>query len=113
MVLYEERNTMKLGLRVWILLIVLFLSALAIIPLNVFEKGVLIRSVEANSSAFEQGLRQGQIISSIDGKEVSNFEDFSLILSQKNYSNESIKTIISTDQGEFILFSNNKYKNWN
>src|SRR3972149_8687085 len=106
MVLYEERNTMKLGLRVWILLIVLFLSALAIIPLNVFEKGVLIRSVEANSSAFEQGLRQGQIISSIDGKEVSNFEDFSLILSQKNYSNESIKTIIPTDQGEFILFSN-------
>ena len=106
MVLYEERNTMKLGLRVWILLIVLFLSALAIIPLNVFEKGVLIRSVEANSSTFEQGLRQGQIISSIDGKEVSNFEDFSLILSQKNYSNESIKTIISTDQGEFILFSN-------
>ena len=97
---------MKIGLRVWILLIVLFLAILAIAPWQAFEKGVVIKSVEPNSTAFEQGLRQGQIISAIDGKEVKTFEDFSLVLSQKNYSNESIKTTILTKEGEFILFSN-------
>src|SRR3990172_1079689 len=97
---------MKLGLRIWMLIIVLFLAVLAIAPWKALETGALIRSVELNSSAFEQGLRQGQIISSIDGKEVKSFEDFSVILSQKNYSGENIKTIITTNQGEFILFSN-------
>jgi membrane-associated protease RseP (regulator of RpoE activity) len=97
---------MKIGLRVWILIIVLFLAALAIIPLNIFEKGVLVKSVELNSTAFESGLRQNQIITSIDGETISNFEDYSAIMSQKNYSNESIKTVVSTDNGEFILFSN-------
>ena len=106
MVLHEKGNTMKISLRVWILIIVLFLSALAIAPWKSLEQGVLIRSVELNSSAFNQGLRQGQIISSMDGKEINNLEDFSAILSQKNYLNESIKTTILTDQGEFILFSN-------
>ena len=96
---------MKIGLRIWILIIVLVLSLLAIQPWKSFEKGVLVKSVELNSSAFESGLRQGQIISSIDGKEVNNLDDFSKIMSGKNYSTGNIKTIISTNQGEFILFS--------
>lgn len=97
---------MKIGLRVWILMTVLFLALLAIAPWKALENGALIKSVEANSSAFESGLRQGQIISSIDGQEISNFEDFSRIISQKNYSGENIKTTVLTNQGEFILFSN-------
>ncbi|MFH1310938.1 MAG: hypothetical protein ABIH65_00850 [Nanoarchaeota archaeon] len=96
---------MKIGIRVWILIIVLFLSLLVIAPWKSFEKGVLIKSVEINSSAFDQGLRQGQIISSIDGQKINTLDDFSEIMSEKNYLNNSIKTIILTDQGEFILFS--------
>lgn len=96
---------MKIGLRIWILIIVLVLSLLAIQPWKSFETGVLVKSVELNSSAFESGLRQGQIISSIDGKEVSNLDVFSEVMSGKNYSTGNIKTIISTNQGEFILFS--------
>ncbi|MEK6829952.1 MAG: PDZ domain-containing protein [Nanoarchaeota archaeon] len=97
---------MKLGLRIWILIIVLLLSLLSISPWKAFEKGVLIKSVEANSSAFDQGLRSGQIITSIDGTTVNNLQDFSDVLSEKNYSKDSIKTVVSTKQGEFILFSN-------
>ncbi|MEK6840360.1 MAG: hypothetical protein AABX79_00195 [Nanoarchaeota archaeon] len=98
---------MKLGLRMWILIIVLFLALLAIAPWKFFSNGVLIKSVEANSSAFEQGLRQGQVINSIDGKKVESIDDFSEIMGAKNFSvNNSIKTIIGTNQVEFILFSN-------
>jgi len=96
---------MKIGIRVWILIIVLSLSLLAISPWKTFKEGALIKSVEINSSAFDQGLRQGQIITSIDGKAVRSFEDFSKLISDKNYSSENLKTIVSTDQGEFILFS--------
>jgi preprotein translocase subunit SecD len=97
---------MKLGLRVWILIIVLLLSFLAISPWKAFEKGVLIKSVELNSSAFDAGLKPDQIISSIDGKIVNNMNDYSKIMSEKNYSINSIKTVVSTNQGEFVLFSN-------
>ncbi len=95
---------MKVGLRVWILLLALFLALLAIAPWKSLDNGVLIRSVEINSSAFEQGLRQGQVINSIDGQEVETVEDFSKIMSEKNFSNGSIKTLVSTNQGESILF---------
>jgi len=96
---------MKLGLRVWVLIFALFLALLAIAPWKSFDNGVLIKSVEINSTTFEQGLRQGQIINSIDGKKIETIEDFSQVIGGKNFSiNNSIKTIISTNQGEFILF---------
>ena len=97
---------MKLGLRVWILIFALFLALLSIAPWKSFDNGVLIRSVEVNSSAFEQGLRQGQVINSIDGRKVETIEDFSQIMGEKNFSNTSIKTLILTNQGEYILFDN-------
>ena len=97
---------MRLGLRIWILIIALILALLSIAPWKALENGVLIRSIEVNSTEFNQGLRQGQIINTIDGKEVKNLQDFSDIINKKNFSTGIIKTIISTDQGEFILFSN-------
>ncbi len=96
---------MKLGLRIWIFIIVLLLALLSIAPWKALEDGVLIKSVELNSTTFEQGLRQGQIIHSVDGKKIGGIEDYAGIMSEKNYSGESIKTTFSTDQGEFILFS--------
>ncbi len=97
---------MKLGIRVWILILVLLLALFSISPWKTFDKGVLVKSVEANSTAFDQGLRKGQIISSIDGKKIEKIEDFTEVIGEKNFSvNNSIKTIIATDQGEFILFS--------
>ncbi|MEM3091169.1 MAG: site-2 protease family protein [Candidatus Pacearchaeota archaeon] len=97
---------MKIGLRIWILIITLFLSLLAIQPWKVFDSGIIIKSVEPNSTAFSQGLRSGQIIKSIDGKVINSVEEYAEIISKKNYANQSIKTTILTDKGEFILFSN-------
>ncbi|HLC77840.1 MAG TPA: hypothetical protein VJH92_01835 [Candidatus Nanoarchaeia archaeon] len=96
---------MKIGLRIWILIIVLILALLAIAPWKSLDKGVLIKSVDINSSVFEQGLRQGQRITSIDDQKVENIEDFSKIISLKNYSLNGTKTAFTTNQGEFIVFS--------
>ena len=97
---------MKLGLRIWILIIALILALLSIAPWKSLDNGVLIRTIEPNSTEFNQGLRQGQIINAIDEQEVKSIEDFSSIINGKNFSAGIIKTIISTNQGEFILFSN-------
>ncbi len=97
----------KLSFRIWILIIVLILSLISIfgLPPSFLEKGILITGVEQNSSSFEQGLRQGQIITLIDGKTINNAEDFSKIIQEKYPSEKEIKTIIQTKDSEIILFS--------
>src|SRR3989344_990893 len=97
----------KLTFRIWILIIVLILSLISIfgLPPSFLEKGILITSVEQNSSAFESGLRQGQIITAIDGKSVESVEDFSKIIQEKYPSDSDVKTIIQTKDSQIIFFS--------
>lgn len=97
---------MKLTWRIWLLLIILFFSIISIFNFgNFFKEGVLITSVEPDSLAFEQGLRTGQIITSIDGISINNLEDFSSVFQDKYSSGEKIKTIVTTQDSEVILFS--------
>lgn len=97
----------KLTWKIWLLIIMLIMSLLSIfgMPLTFFQKGVLVTSVEVNSTAFEQGLRQGQIITEIDDKKINNLEDFSRIIQKKFPSNESIKTVFKIKNSEIVLFS--------
>jgi len=98
---------LKLTWKIWLLIIVLVLSLLSIfsIPPKFLEKGVLITSVEINSTAFQQGLRQGQVITNIDGNKIETIEDFIFALENKFTSNQSVKTTIQTKDYEVILFS--------
>ncbi len=98
---------MKLTWKIWLLIFVLVLSLLSIFgfPPTFLNNGVIVNSVEKNSTAFEQGLRQGQIIIYIDDKSIKNLVDFSNALKGKFGSNEDVKTIIKTKDSEIILFS--------
>jgi preprotein translocase subunit SecD len=97
----------KLTWKIWLLIIILIWSLISIfgIPPKFLEHGILITSVEQNSTAFEQGLRQGQIITGIEGKTVNNVEDFSNIISEKFPSNDNIKLTVQTVDNEYILYS--------
>lgn len=96
---------MKLGIRIWVLIFALLLSLLAIAPWKTFDDGVMVKTVEANSTAFNQGMRQGQTIEKIDGVDIESLEDYSNVMNAKNFSNSThVKTVVLTDQGEFILF---------
>jgi len=101
----------KLGFRIWLLIIIVFLSFISIFfssyGFNFLQKGVLITSVEQNSSAFEYGLRQGQIITSIDGNIINNMSDFSYYILKKFPSENDVKTTIKTKDSEIILYSKN------
>jgi len=61
-------KSLKLTWKVWLLIAIVILSLLSIFsfPPLFLSKGVVIKSIDANSTAFESGLRQGDIIVSIN-----------------------------------------------
>ena len=93
----------KLSVRIWILIIALLLSLLAISP--TFSQGALIKSVERNSTSYTAGLRSGMLIESVNGIEVNDVKSYSdAVLEIFNEAGEK-KLVINTDQGEFILLA--------
>lgn len=100
----------KFTWRIWLWIIVLLLSVLSIVsfPLAFLQEGILITGVESDSHAFDQGLKQGQIITKIDGNEIESVEDYSKIIQNKfpENLNQSVKTTIELKNSQIILFSN-------
>ncbi len=102
----------KLGFKIWLYIIVLVLTIMSIFiyagEITFFQKGVLITSVEQNSSTFNSGLRQGQIITAIDGEKIDNLEEFSNYIQKKFPLEEEAKIIITTKDGDFILYTSSE-----
>lgn len=101
----------KMSIKIWILSILLVLSLTSIFVTSsgvaFLQSGVLISSVEQNTSAYEQGLRKGQIIHEIDGEKVEGFNDFSRIIEERFPPEGFVKTSFVLNSGkEIILFSN-------
>lgn len=97
----------KLTLRIWILLIVLALSVISIfgVPPLFLESGVRVESVERNSTAFNQGIRGGEIITHINGERISNFRDYSTkVISLFEANEEPVRLTIKTKTSEYILY---------
>ena len=68
-------------------------------------EGVIISKIETNSTAFEQGLRQGNTIISINGKTISDINDYSESITSNFPSEEKQRLTITTkENGEVILF---------
>ena len=95
----------KLTWRIWLLIIVLLLSLLSIAPWGYFESGVVIKSVEQNSTASSQGLQAGEIIKSVNGQQVKNLDDYTKIISSLFPATDKIKIPITTEKNSYILFT--------
>lgn len=98
---------MKITWKIWLLVLVLILSVLAIAPWHYLDSGVLVKSVEKNSTAYESGIRSGMTITNINGQSIKDLQTFTSFTSQNFISNDSQKLIIGTNQGEFIFLANN------
>jgi preprotein translocase subunit SecD len=103
----KEKMKLNFTWKIWLLISLLLLSLLSVfgLPPTFLQKGVLITSVEINSTTFNQGLREGQIITAIDGKKIESLEDFSNSLQGKFIPNETVKTVLIVENSEIILFS--------
>ncbi len=97
---------MKLGWKIWLLIIVIVLSIVSIRP-NFFGKGVLITSVEKNSTASQQGLKQGDLLLTVNGEEISTVDAYGAAL-EKAFTQEKVdnktKVIFTTNQKSIILY---------
>ena len=102
----------KITFRIWILIVVVLLSLISIfsIPPMIFEDGVVIKSVEQNSTIFQDGIREGMIIQSINGQVINTYEDYTRIMTPiSNLDiNETQKITINTKNLEVInLYTRN------
>ncbi|MBS3088759.1 MMPL family transporter [Candidatus Pacearchaeota archaeon] len=95
----------KLTTRIWILIIALLLAALMISPS--FQTGAVIKSVEKDSNAYNQGLRQGMILKEVNAQKIESQEDYVLAVSNLFVSNNESRVDIKTDKQEFIFLANN------
>ena len=67
-------NRMKLTWRIWLMLIFLVASILLIPNFQgLTTTGVIVKSIDQNSTAFDAGLRSGDIITDVNNQQVSNF----------------------------------------
>lgn len=97
---------MKISWRIWLLLFFLVASLLVLSPS--FEKGVIIKSVERNSTAFDAGLKPLMIINSVNGEKVNDLTDYTRIINSVFPSEKlenKTKLTISSKDSEFILFT--------
>ena len=73
---------LKLTIRIWILIAVLFLALIAIAPWNYFNQGIAIKSIEVNSTAYNEGLRQGMVIKEVNGIQIKSTDDYTREISK-------------------------------
>jgi len=99
----------KLGFKIWLYIVVLVLAIMSIFVsssgIAFFQKGVLITSVEQNSSAFDAGLRQGQIITQINNQKIDDMQSFSDYIQKTFPVEEEIKLVIKTKDADIILYT--------
>ncbi|MDP3966108.1 MAG: hypothetical protein Q8Q04_01105 [archaeon] len=97
---------MKLGFRIWLLIFVLIFSLILIfgLPPKVFQSGVVVTDLDSNSSLFDQGLRSGEIITSINDKPIKNLESYSEAISLNLVPGVNSSLIFSTDKGEYSFY---------
>ncbi|MEK6885665.1 MAG: hypothetical protein AABX17_01715 [Nanoarchaeota archaeon] len=102
---------MKLNWKIWVLIIALVVSVLFIAPWSVFEKGVVIKSIDKNSTESFSGLKSGMIITGINTYTINNLEDYSVAVSEI-FSNTTsqLKVTVKTKDGSFILLMNQPFK---
>ncbi len=96
---------MKLNWKIWLLIFAVLGSLLAIFPLD-FNEGVEIINIGQNSSAYNEGLRPGQIITQINSQEIGSFEDYKSVINSLFPTEDQIKLTIKTKTNTFILFTN-------
>ena len=105
---------MKITWRVWLLIGFIIFSLLAIFvsqgpTISYFSNGVIVKSVEPNSTIFAAGLKTGDIFKSINDNPINSLADYENAL--KNISNTSQKLDIKTSSGEIIGLFNSSLIN--
>ena len=103
----EKMKRIKITWKIGLLITLLLFSLIAIfgIPPKILQHGVVVTSINStNNSFYDQGLRQGKIVTAIDGHKINDMKDLAKVLSTK-FLNGSEKTDLITKGQEIIVYS--------
>lgn len=104
----EKMKRIKITWKIGLLITLLVFSLISIfgIPPKALQHGVVVTSINpTNNSFYDQGLRKGMIVTTIDGHKINNMKDLTNVLSNK-FLNGSEKTDLITKGQEIIVYSN-------
>ncbi len=101
---------MKFTVKIWILISFVIFSFLSLfvavnpVGLTFLQEGVLISSIEMGSSLYESGLREGMVITNINGQSVKDIGDYQELTSSyyELGENETVRTEIYTRDLEIV-----------
>ncbi len=93
----------KITFRIWIWIFFMIIAVMAINPLMALEKGVLVKSVEKNSTAELSGFTAGEIIKEIDGTKIYSVQEYSQKMN--SISVNPVQFSVLTDKGTFAYTS--------
>lgn len=95
---------MKIGWRLWILILALVLSILAIRP--TLEEGIVVKSVAKDSALFEQGLRPDEIIQSINNQPITNAKEYTSLMQDLFKNNDTnVRLEITTKKNSYVTLT--------
>jgi preprotein translocase subunit SecD len=89
-----------------VFVILILAASLVYIVLSAAGDGVIIKSIEKNSTEFNEGLRTGMILKSLNGEEIKSVEDYSRVISGILPSKEETKIILGVDNKEIVFLTN-------
>lgn len=96
----------KLNWKIWLLIILLVITVFAIINPKSFSGDVMVKEIEANSSAEQAGISAGEIIKAINGAQIKSIGDYSEAISSMNLSeNQSVRITILTDRQDYVFMT--------
>ncbi len=96
----------KLTWRIWLLIFSLIISLLFLISFQgIFQSGILVTNVQLNSTAYTQGFRQGQILTTVDGAKISSLKNFYKTINTNFPSNESRHLVFGMTKGSIDYYS--------
>src|SRR3989344_356018 len=95
---------MQIGWRFWVLIIAFLISLLAIRPS--FDSGVIVKSVEKDSSIAKQGLQQGELIIEVNGNKIETQEDYSKIIEAYFVDGTEKRLDIKTEKNAYTYLTN-------
>jgi len=97
--------------KIWILIVALIAALLFISPWGFLEKGVVITSLEKNSSEYNAGLTSGTIIKEINSVKINNVQDYNQFITSL-FGNSSLliqeQRITITTSSDTLVFLTNK-----
>ncbi|MBI2452463.1 hypothetical protein HYV50_05315 [Candidatus Pacearchaeota archaeon] len=92
-----------------ILVALLFIVALGIILYSSIEKGVLVKSVDTDSQIFKAGLKQGEIITEINGEIIKDKQSYASALEKifKGFNETTEKKLeVKTNLDDYVFLTN-------